>query len=549
MAMKKYISTLLLILIFSSCIDHRYDEMVDDTAYFPNSELVVYQLTVTNDNDYVYDLWVHKGGFFQKKFVGRVELSYAYLVEYNQTNNTDYEMLDSRYYTLQRDFTMEEGENECAIPITFKVKQMLDDFGYQTFYLPLSVQSLTPEGGIYDEKSSVLLAFTLKQPLVTIDTDWKEKQYKKFDNESSYEFDITAVMDVDAPEDFQVIYTRDESLLEPGELALDPQYYTFSDSVLMAKGEKYAENYMQLNVAEMPDGEWVIPIKLSSSNEKIGMLDDAWLALTVSKGELNEVTWSATYLQGDKIIIPGSAETALEIGEIDQITATATADESWLRPHITSNKIVIETDENNTGAERSATLTIRNQDNNLPKTIEVIQADVLAGIPLNKEIWTLEAYSDNCTKHLNDIPKMYDGQWRKSANDKDSYVELNDRDPADPFVLTFNLGMEQSLNTFGIMPRQQWLRPSPKRVKIEVSPDNENWTTVGKGQDANGILVGFGDAETDSSKYPELLYNGVIKWFDFEEPVRARYIRLSLYESWWNSGNVVCIEEVFASFK
>ena len=70
MAMKKYISTLLLILIFSSCIDHRYDEMVDDTAYFPNSELVAYQLTVTNDNDYVYDLWVHKADSFRKSLSG-----------------------------------------------------------------------------------------------------------------------------------------------------------------------------------------------------------------------------------------------------------------------------------------------------------------------------------------------------------------------------------------------------------------------------------------------------------------------------------------------
>ncbi len=548
--MKKYIGFLSLILFISSCSDYRYDEMVNDTAYFPNSELLEYMLTVTNNDDYVYNLWVHKGGYFQKKFVGKVEISYDYLVKYNNANNTDYEILDSQYYTLQRDFEMEEGENECPIPITFKVKQLLTDFGYQTFYLPLSVQSLTPESGIYDDKSNVMLAFTLKQPLVTIDTEWKEKQYKKFNgNENSYEFDITAVMDVDAPEDFNVIYTRDESLLEAGELLLDPNYYSFTEEVPMAKGEIYAENYLNVNVADMPIGEWVIPIRLSSSNDKIGMLDDAWIALTVTKGELDEVTWSGTYLQGEKIIIPGAARTDLEVGEFANITANATADENWLRPQVVGNKIILETDENNTGSERSAILTVRNEANNLAKTIEVIQADVNAGIPLNKEIWTLEAYSENCTKHLNDIPKMYDGAWRKSANDKDSYVELNDRNASDPFVLTFNLGMEQSLNTFGLMPRQQWLRPSPKRVKIEVSLDNESWTTVGKGQNAEGILTGFGDEETDSSKYPELLYNGVIKWFDFENTVRARYIRLSLYESWWNDGKVVCIEEVFASFK
>lgn len=544
--MKKYISILLIALTIVSCKDYRYDEMVNDTAYFPKSDLLEYMLTVTNDDDYVYNLWVHKGGYFQKKYAGKVEISYAYLVEYNNQNNTEYEILDDKYYTLQRDFVMEDGENEYPVPVTFRVKELLADFGYRTFYLPLSVKSLTPESEVYEDKSNVMLAFTLKQPLVTIDSEWKGEQYKKFTgNESSYEIDITAIMDVNAPEDFNVLYSRDETLLKEGELELSNAYYSYNSSVAMLKGEKYAENYLKINVAEMPVGEWVIPVRLTSSNSKIGMLDDTWLSLTVTKGELDAVIWSGDYLQGEKIIIGGSNASGIRIGEFTDITAVASADESWVRPAIAGSNIVIELDENNTGKERSATITVRNTSNNLAKSITLIQADVNEGIPLNKEIWTLEAYSDNCTKHLNDIYKMYDGQWRKSASEKDSFTELNDRASAsDPFVLTFNLGIEQTLNSFGLMGRQQWTKPVPKRVKIEISTDNQTWTTVGKNQNAEGILAGYTEVESNIATY-----SGMIKWFEFEQPVKANYIRLSLYESWYNDGKVVCIEEIFASLK
>lgn len=103
--MKKYISFLFAALLLgTSCTDTRTDYMMGDTAYFPKSDLQKETLYVMNANDYVYNVWIHKAGYYQNRFAGRVELDYNYLVQYNTENGTDYEMLDEKYYSFERDF-------------------------------------------------------------------------------------------------------------------------------------------------------------------------------------------------------------------------------------------------------------------------------------------------------------------------------------------------------------------------------------------------------------------------------------------------------------
>ena len=48
--------------------------MMGDTAYFPKSDLQKETLYVMNANDYVYNVWIHKAGYYQNRFAGRVEL-------------------------------------------------------------------------------------------------------------------------------------------------------------------------------------------------------------------------------------------------------------------------------------------------------------------------------------------------------------------------------------------------------------------------------------------------------------------------------------------
>lgn len=68
--MKKYISFLFAALLLgTSCSDTRTDYMMEDTVYFPNSDLQKETLYVMNANDYVHNVWIHKAGYYQGKLI------------------------------------------------------------------------------------------------------------------------------------------------------------------------------------------------------------------------------------------------------------------------------------------------------------------------------------------------------------------------------------------------------------------------------------------------------------------------------------------------
>ena len=110
--MKKYIGFLFsALLLASSCVDTRYDGMINDSAYFAKSDLQQQTVTVMNEDDYVYNIWIHKAGYFQNKFAGSLAVDYNYLVSYNTSHSTNYKMLDEKYYSFVRDFVVEAGSN------------------------------------------------------------------------------------------------------------------------------------------------------------------------------------------------------------------------------------------------------------------------------------------------------------------------------------------------------------------------------------------------------------------------------------------------------
>ena len=93
-----------------------------------------------------------------------VELDYNYLVQYNTENGTDYEMLDEKYYSFERDFVIEAGADEAAVPLSLKIEQLLQDKGYGIYYIPLSVNSRTPEEDVYVDKSHFILLLDIRKP-------------------------------------------------------------------------------------------------------------------------------------------------------------------------------------------------------------------------------------------------------------------------------------------------------------------------------------------------------------------------------------------------
>lgn len=557
--MKKYISFLFsALLLASSCVDTRYDEMVNDSAYFAKSDLQEQTVTVMNANDYVYNIWIHKGGYYQNKFAGRLSIDYNYLVSYNNSHSTDYKMLDEKYYNFERDFVIEDGSNEVAVPLTLKMNSVIADHGYGTYYIPFAVNSTTPNEEVYVDKANFLLAITLQQPILGIDGDNKGEVFLDLSTEiaDTYEVDITAALDVEAPEDLNVTYSEDLSLLVAGEKALDSQYYSYDGTLTMATGEKYAENYLTLKLAQMPRGRWVIPVRMSTTNDKVKVANDAYLKLTVVKGTLDDIQWTGDYLQGNEIIV--SAETLAEtvIATIEGVDAEVSVDQSWINVSKKDDDKVYMTiigANTSTNAERMATVTILDKGTLLEKIIKVRQCMSGYGIILNKNSWSIPAYSANTADKTNHFGKLYDNFWATNAAESNgSYIELSNRiDGSDPFVFTFDLGTNpREYNSFGLMPRLQWAQPAPKRVKIEVSDDLEAWTVLGPNAGTTGIWNAFTEEELKGGGTSwENHYEGIVHWFDLGSQ-NKRYIRLSMYEGFYqDTGKVICISEVFVSKK
>lgn len=557
--MKKYISFLFsALLLASSCVDTRYDEMVNDSAYFAKSGLQEQIVTVMNANDYVYNIWIHKGGYYQNKFAGRLSIDYNYLVSYNNSHSTDYKMLDEKYYNFERDFVIEDGSNEVAVPLTLKMNSVIADLGYGTYYIPFAVNSTTPNEEVYVDKANFLLAITFQQPILGIDGDNKGEVFLDLSTEiaDTYEVDITAALDVEAPEDLNVTYSEDLSLLVAGEKALDSQYYSYDGTLTMATGERYAENYLTLKLAQMPRGRWVIPVRMSTTNDKVKVANDAYLKLTVVKGTLDDIQWTGDYLQGNEIIV--SAETLVEtvIATIEGVDAEVSVDQSWINVSKKDDDKVYMTitgANTSTNAERMATVTILDKGTLLEKTIKVRQCMPGYGIILNKSSWNIPAYSANTADKTNHFGKLYDNFWATNAAESNgSYIELSNRvDGSDPYEFTFDLGTNpREYNSLGLMPRLQWAQPAPKRVKIEVSDDMEAWTVLGPNAGTTGMWNAFTEEELKGGGTSwENHYEGIVHWFELGSQ-NKRYIRLSMYEGFYqDTGKVICISEVFVSKK
>lgn len=284
MKMRKYIYAMVVLLAAVSCQDYRYDTMVSDSFYFSRSGLQEKTLYVMDDQGYTHDMWIHKSGFFQNALAGCVELDYNYLMQYNNTYETEYEMLPEEYCTFERNFAIGEETNECNIPLDLNVNQIVADLGYGTYYIPLTVKSLTPDITPYEDGSHTLLVFDICQACLEIDSEYKGEKTIDLSGElyETCELDITAKLSCEATSDMTVTYTIDETLLPEGGSILGTEYYSFARSVDLVAGEQYADNVLTLRASEVPEGTWVIPVKVGISNNFVKVVDE-YVLLTVIK--------------------------------------------------------------------------------------------------------------------------------------------------------------------------------------------------------------------------------------------------------------------------
>ena len=551
--MKKYISFIFLVLaLISSCTDSKYDGIIDDTAYLANSDLQQKTITLMKVEDYVYEIWIHKGGFFQNKFEGSITTDNEYLIAYNASKETDYEMLNEKYYSFEKNFVIAEGVNETPVPLTLKTNSVLEDLGYGTYYIPLAISS--PSQNIFDEKSNLLLALTLKQPVLSIDGDNKGEVFIDFadDPAETHELDMNSVLDIETTENLEITYSIDPDMVLEGENILDPQYYTITKNVTMPEGEQTAANKLTIKLAQMPRGRWIIPVRLSTPNTKVKVANDAYLKLTVVKGTLDDIQWGGDFLQVNEIIVSSDALGETLIATAQGVEADLSVDADWIDAYGKEGNVYITIPQANTigNLERVATVTILDKGTQLEKSIKVRQGMHGYGIGLNKKLWSIAEFSSNTANKQAHFTRLFDSFWpANKAQSTNSYIELGNRtNPSDPYIFTFDLGEEHiSYNSFGIMPRLQWTEPSAKRVKIEVSDDLINWTVLGPNATTNGMWDAFTREQLNNgtTSYDDKYY-GIVCWFDLGNQ-NKRYIRLSTYESYRTTGINICMDEVFVN--
>ncbi|MBC8988013.1 DUF1735 domain-containing protein [Pedobacter sp. N36a] len=552
--MKKYLILFLAVLSVSACKDTRFDDMIPDSIYLPKSDLQAGTITVMNEDNYTHEIWIHKAGYFQGEFDGSLSLDATYLDTYNESHNTDYEMLNEKYFTLEKDFEIAAAVNETSVPLMLKVADIVKDHGYGTYYIPLRINSRTEGGKVNVEKSNLILAITLKQPILTIDSEKKGVFSLDFSTNApeKYELNLTAKLDVKSPTDLSVSYATDLSLLSVEEKALDTKYYSFKDDLTIPSGEQYAESFLILDVAKMPRGKWVIPVRLMSSNTKVKVDESAYVKLTISKGNLDDIKWTGDYFQQNEIIVPSQLLNDKVIATAEGVEIEISSDQSWANVTTKADgKIYLNVNQVNSvnHRERFAKITVVDKSTKLTKTINVRQCAPGYGTLLNRKLWSIAAYSANAADKSSQLNRLYNGIWPSNASE-DTYLELNNRvDGSTPFVLTFDMGEgHKQYNSLGLMPRLQWTQPAPKRVKIEVSDNNVSWTTLGPNSATTGMWDAFTEAElkgsTDSWNNH---WEGMVHWFDFGMQSK-RYIRISLYESWYQTtGKVLCLNQMFVS--
>lgn len=578
--MKKYISFLFAALLLgTSCTDTRTDYMMEDTAYFPKSDLQKETLYVMNANDYVYNVWIHKAGYFQNRFAGKVELDYNYLIQYNTENGTDYEMLNQKYYSFDRDFIIEVGTDEVPVPLSLKIEKLLQDKGYGVYYIPLSVNSRTPGEDVYLEKSHFILVLDIRKPVLTIDGVEGEQRGDVFVDLSKAtterEIDITAKLDINTTEELVVTYgydrDNDNLLTEEEKSHLLTAGFEYASSVKIPVGEKYAENYLTLKPSGMPDGKWILPVRLGTTNEKVGTdATSNWLKLTVVKGSLdNKVVLEGAHVQGSDIILSSedtpSGEAIADVSTISDLSysvADKYGDEpNWLQVNKANGKITITVNGANTSTwqERVATITLVDNETWLEKEIIVRQGMKGCGVILNKALWSVVGYSEHVAGKESALGRLFDNFWPTNKAEVGSgstlsYIEISSKgSETDPVQIVFDLGENpHAYNSVGLVPRLQWVGNSPKYLKIEVSDgvltrseDITDWILVGSAK-RDAFTKAELDAHDGGNWNDWYADKQFIKWHNLGENMNHRYIRLSMWDSWYSTH---CFDEIFVSEK
>ena len=283
-------------------------------------------------------------------------------------------------------------------------------------------------------------------------------------------------------------------------------------------------------------------------------------AVKIIQFGVEKIIWNEEYYQQEReFIISSDANEKLLVATCENINPTdleLKGNTSWLELSQEEGKIYAKVQKNeSTNTERKTEVGIKNTKTSVETRVSLKQGMAGYGIVLTKSLWSIAAYSSNLQKQVNDgsIKKLFNNDWASVDNTSGKHVQFDGGSDSNPYVFTFDLGDNpHGYNSFGLMPRLQWTAPAPKTLKFEISDNlNDGWETVV----AKSVGNGFTERElkyegpyngSNSNKYDNH-YEGIVKWFKLsDEKMQKRYVRLSLYDTFWNPC-VLCFDEVFAS--
>ena len=275
---------------------------------------------------------------------------------------------------------------------------------------------------------------------------------------------------------------------------------------------------------------------------------------------VEKIIWNEEYYQQEReFIISSDANEKLLVATCENINPTdleLKGNTSWLELSQEEGKIYAKVQKNeSTNTERKTEVGIKNTKTSVETKQSLEQGMAGYGLVLTKSLWSIAAYSSNLQKQVNDgsIKKLFNNDWASVGNTDGKHVQFDGGSDSNPYIFTFDLGENpHGYNSFGLMPRLQWTAPAPKTLKFEISDNlNDGWETVVEKNAGNGFTQAELQYEgpyngSNSNKYDNH-YEGIVKWFKLsDEKMQKRYVRLSVYDTFWNPC-VLCFDEVFAS--
>jgi hypothetical protein len=267
--MKKIILYFLLGIVFTACSESR------ESADFTLEVRDYYDETIYNfGTDYPVYLWASKSWADEKIETVTYQVDQSILDTYNKAHDTNYELLPSSCYTMEKtNFEVSDKDKVAKFRVLCSPNEMIKmgaKYGETKFALPLRI--LVDGEPLDDHYSTVVVSFTLMNPLFSVD-DSNVTPYVGVGSEEDY--DLKFPYQVNFINDTWINFTfaANESLVSTYNAKNGTSYKPFPSSALswdqndavLDKGVNKGSVQLYANLTTLTPGDkYLLPIQLKT---------------------------------------------------------------------------------------------------------------------------------------------------------------------------------------------------------------------------------------------------------------------------------------------